>query len=110
MSAISQVPPKAESRKTEFVLRSNFQDIDTVAYQLPKGYGVEFVPENVKIESKFGTYAASLKASEGEVIYTRNMIVNKGRYPASAYNEWVDFVRKVAKADKMQMVLVNKGL
>ncbi len=110
MNAISQVPSKAENRKTEFVLRSGYQNADTVVYQLPKGYGVEFLPDDVRMESKFGTYAASLQSSDGQVVYTRHVTVNRGRHPAAAYNEWVEFSRKIAKADKAQMVLVNKGL
>ena len=110
MNAASPLPPKAENRQTELVLRSGYQNADTVVYQLPKGYGVEFLPDDVRMESKFGTYAASMRASEGQVSYTRHLTVNRGRYPASAYNEWVDFSRKIAKADKAQIVLVNKGL
>ena len=110
MNAASPLPPKAENRQTELVLRSGYQNADTVVYQLPKGYGVEFLPDDVRMESKFGTYAASMRASEGQVSYTRHLTVNRGRYPASAYNEWVDFSKKIAKADKAQIVLVNKGL
>ena len=110
MNAASPLPPKAENRQTELVLRSGYQNADTVVYQLPKGYGVEFLPDDVRMESKFGTYAASMRASEGQVSYMRHLTVNRGRYPASAYNEWVDFSKKIAKADKAQIVLVNKGL
>ncbi len=110
INATPPLPPKAENRKTEFMLYSSYQTADTVVYQLPKGYGVEFLPDDVRMESKFGTYAASVRASEGQISYTRHLTVNKGRYPASAYNEWVDFSKKIAKADKSQIVLVNKGL
>ncbi|MDJ1484578.1 DUF3857 domain-containing protein [Cytophagaceae bacterium YF14B1] len=109
MNASSYIPPKTENRKNEIVLRMAYQDIDTVVYQLPKGYGIEFVPETIKIESKFGTYQSSLQTKEGEITYIRSVTVNRGKYPASAYNEWVDFRKKIVKADKTQMVLVNKG-
>ncbi|MCU0355187.1 MAG: DUF3857 and transglutaminase domain-containing protein [Cytophagales bacterium] len=110
MNVSHPVPPPAAPRKTEFVNRMAYQDVDTVVYQLPKGYGVEFLPDPVKIESKFGLYQAGVQAKEGEITYVRSITVNRGKYPAEAYNEWIEFRKKIAKADKAQMVLVNKGL
>jgi len=110
MNAATQVPPKVENRKTDLFIRQAYQEVDTVIYQLPKGYGIEFVPETVKIESKFGTYSASLQTTENEAVYVRTLTVNRGHYPASVYNDWVEFRKKIAKADKAQLVLVNKGL
>jgi transglutaminase-like putative cysteine protease len=110
MNAAPNAPQKSENRKSDFVIHTSFMDADTVIYQLPKGYGIEFVPEAVKIDSKFGSYQSSLQTKDSEITYIRTMTVNRGQYPASAYNEWVDFRKKIVKADKTQLVLVNKGL
>ncbi len=110
MNVESRTFPKAENRKTDFVITTSYQDIDTVVYTLPKGYGIEFVPENSRIESQFGTYMTTLQSKEGEITYIRQIVINRGQYAAKAYTEWVEFMKKVAKADKIQAVLVNKGM
>ncbi len=109
MSGWSQVPPAVQNRRTEVELDMDFIDTDTVTYHLPKGFGVEFVPEKVEFSSKFGTYSASVTATNDLLTYTRRISMKKGRYPAAAYTELQDFYRKVVKADKMQVVFVNKG-
>ena len=109
MSGWSQVPPSVENRRTEVEWDMDFIDTDTVTYHLPKGFGVEFVPEKVEFSSKFGTYSASVTATNELLTYTRRVSMKKGRYPAAAYTELQDFYRKVVKADKMQVVFVNKG-
>ncbi len=110
MSAWSSVPPPVENRRTDVVTNMDFIDTDTVVYHLPRGFGIEFVPEKVEISSKFGSYSAAMEARDGMLTYTRRMSMHKGRYPAATYPELVEFYRKVAKADKMQVVFVNKGL
>ena len=110
MSVSSSIPQKTDNRKSDFVLGNSYMNIDTVIYQIPKGYGIEFVPEAVKIESKFGNYQASSTATETEITYIRSITINRGHYAPGAYNEWVDFRKKIVKADKTQIVLVNKGL
>lgn len=110
MSGWSQVPPPVENRRTEVVWDMDFIDTDTVTYHLPKGFGVEFVPEKVEFSSRFGTYTASVTAGNDQITYIRRVSMKKGRYPAATYAELIDFYRKVVKADKVQVVFVNKGL
>jgi hypothetical protein len=109
MSGWSQVPPAAENRRTEVEWDMDFIDTDTVVYHLPKGFGVEFVPEKVELSSRFGAYSATATATNDVLTYVRRVSMKKGRYPAATYTELQDFYRKVVKADKMQVVFVNKG-
>jgi len=110
MSGWSQPPPAVENRKTEVVTPMDFIDTDTVVYHLPKGFGIEFVPEKVEFISRFGSYSASVTTGNDRLIYTRRVNMQKGKYPATAYAELLEFYRKIVKADKMQVVFVNKGL
>jgi hypothetical protein len=109
MSGWSQVPPAVENRRTEVEWDMDFIDTDTVTYYLPKGFGVEFLPEKVEFSSRFGSYSASATATDDVLTYTRRISMKKGRYPAASYPELLEFYRKVVKADKMQVVFVNKG-
>jgi hypothetical protein len=108
MNKISRVPEKIIDRKTEVVRRTNYLDIDTVQFSVPESLYPEFLPEPVKINSKFGEYEASFKFDTGKVTYIRRMKVWKGRFPKETYNELVDFYKNVSKADNIKLVFLNK--
>jgi hypothetical protein len=108
MNRISNVPPKMPERKTDVVLRTNALDLDTIKFSLPENLYPEFLPEPVKINSRFGEYEASFQFDAGKVIYIRRMKVWKGRFPKETYNEFVDFYRNVSKADNIKLVFLNK--
>jgi hypothetical protein len=108
MNRISYVPEKMAERKTEVVRKSNWMDLDTINFIVPENLYPEFLPEPIKIKSKFGEYEASIKFDAGKVTYIRRMKVWKGRFPKETYNELVDFYKNVSKADNMKLVFLNK--
>ncbi len=108
MNKVSYVPPKMVERKTDVVLRKNYLDLDTIKFSLPENLYPEFLPEPVKINSKFGEYEASFQFDAGKVTYIRRMKMWKGRFPKETYNELVDFYKNVSKADNIKLVFLNK--
>ncbi len=108
MNKISSIPPKMAERKTDVILKTNYLDLDTIQYSLPENLYPEFLPEPVKINSKFGEYEASFQFDAGKVTYIRRMKVWKGRFPKETYNELVDFYKNVSKADNIKLVFLNK--
>lgn len=87
----------------------DYEDTDTVVYQLPDGYAPEFRVDPTVIESAFGRYSAQVAVDGRKVTYVRRMSMHSGRYPASDYTDWVAFRRKVARADRVQMVFVKSN-
>jgi hypothetical protein len=109
MNHVTSAPPKAENRQMEVVTSWSYYDTDTIQYQLPEGsFQVEFVPENQQISTKFGEYFSSVKVEGNTITYIRTLRMHKGRHPAAAYDELVEFYKKMVKADKVQVVLVTK--
>jgi transglutaminase-like putative cysteine protease len=102
------VPPKIEERKTDVVLSTNYLDLDTIQFNVPESLSPEFLPEPVKLNTKFGEYEASFKFDAGKVTYIRRMKVWKCRFPKETYNELVDFYKNVSKADNIKLVFLNK--
>ena len=108
MNRNNTIPEKVENRKTEIVSKIAFVDFDTIRYRLPEGIYPEFVPENTSISSRFGEYEASYKIDQGNLVYIRKLRMNKGRFPASSYQELLDFYRGISKADNTKMVFMTK--
>lgn len=102
------VPLPNPDRKVDFELSSNYMDVDSISFQIPTGFSSEYLPEPTKIQSKFGTYTTTVQMTGDKILYVRQITLLQGRYPAAAFNEFVDFRKKIVKADKNQIVLVKK--
>jgi hypothetical protein len=105
-----KIPDANVSRKSEVFLgwEYDFIDSDTLTYQLPEGYEVEYKPEDVNLKSKFGEYQINCKKEGNTLVYIRRLMMSRGKYPKESYPELVDFLKNVAKNDKQKLVLISK--
>ncbi|MBS1682319.1 MAG: DUF3857 domain-containing transglutaminase family protein [Bacteroidetes bacterium] len=108
MNRITNIPEMTAERKTDVVRKTNFIDYDTVVISIPENIYPEFLPNVVKIDSKFGEYETGFKFDAGKVIYTRKLKMWKGRFPKETYNELVEFYKNINKADHIKLVFLNK--
>jgi hypothetical protein len=108
MNRNSYIPEKLEKRNTDIVLRMPYIDEDVIEYTIPEAIYPEFIPESVKIKSRFGEYESSFKVDQGKLVYSRKVKMNKGQFPADSYNEFLDFYKSMNKADNVKVVFVNK--
>jgi len=109
MTTLSAPAPLSKPRREALYFDASFEyeDIDTIRYQLPAGYSPEFIPSPVTITTAFGTYEATVTVQQQTLTYVRRMVQRQGRHPAEAYAAWLDFRKKIAKADKTQAVFVK---
>jgi hypothetical protein len=108
MNRSTNIPEKLESRKTNIVKRVGYTDIDIIEYHLPEGIYPEFLPAPVKLKSRFGEYEVTYALTNGNLIYTRKLIMNKGEFPADTYNELIEFYKNLSKADNTKIVFLSK--
>jgi hypothetical protein len=108
MNRSSFIPPKLESRKTPVILRNGFTDIDTITYTVSDLIYPEFLPQPVKVKSRFGEYESSFNLEQGKVVYVRKFIMRRGEYPADSYSELTEFYKAVNRADNTKIVFLNK--
>jgi hypothetical protein len=108
MNKSTYLPEKVEARKSKVVLRTAYTDIDTIRYHIPEEIYPEYLPEPVKLKSKFGEYEASFKIDQGSLIYIRKNKMYKGEYAPESYQELIDHYKSVNKADNVKMVFLSK--
>lgn len=99
--------PPDENRKFDIELTYEYTDIDTVEIKLPAGYEPEAIPQDIKLESRYGNYSSSVKVLHDRIIYFRSLEQFSGRFPAKEYNDLVKFYEQIYKADRSQVVLVK---
>lgn len=108
MNRSTYIPEKVENRKTNVVRKMAYIDIDTIQYSIPEQIYPEFLPEPMKISSRFGEYENSYKLDQGKLIYIRKVKMNKGEFPPESYAELIDFYRNINKADHVKIVFLTK--
>ena len=107
MTRFSKVPVKTKDRKSEIVIRRPYWESDTLAYVLPSLYKVGNIPLNLVLQSKFGEYQTKIVYNDHELRHIRTLKFFRGEYPASDFDEFEDFCRKVAISDERKVTLVN---
>ncbi|WP_221390019.1 transglutaminase-like domain-containing protein [Dyadobacter sp. NIV53] len=102
--------PAATERTTDFYLSLSdydFTDLDSVSYTIPQGYKLETTLPSFQINSVFGVYESKTIFKDNQLLCSRKVILNGGRYPSKDYTAWIDFLKKIRKADRAQIVFVE---
>lgn len=97
-----------EKRTQDICFYYEYKDVDTTEIQLPAGYAVESLPQEVKLSTPFGLYRCSVQFADNKLTYTRSLEQFCGRYPATEYGALAKFYAAIYKADRSRVVLVKK--
>lgn len=97
-----------EKRKYDVDLIYPYRDVDSVEVDLPSGYTVEAMPQEVTLKTRFGAYSSAVKLNGDKLVYTRVREQYAGRFPATDYEELVKFFGAIYKADRARVVLIKK--
>ncbi|AWG21291.1 DUF3857 domain-containing protein [Flavobacterium faecale] len=99
---------KMRNRKSPFEVQRGFIDVDEIEVKLPVGFTVEFLPSNVALKSKFGTYTIEFtKKDNSTIVYKRLFLKNKGTYSNQEYDEFRLFNEQVSKNDNAKIVIAK---
>lgn len=104
LNAFASSPVKTEKRKFDVKSDFAFTDIDTVYFTIPDGYQPESVFKNVELKTEFGEYLSKVRVENKQVFYERRIVMNKGIWPASKYDEFRIFINSISKADQANLV------
>ena len=86
-----------------------YDKVDSIVYRFPRGYVCEAVPSPVVLESSFGSFQSTTKClGDTAIVYTRALEITKVLVPPEQYSEYRNFFAGVVKADRSQVVLVQK--
>ncbi|WP_303312110.1 DUF3857 domain-containing protein [Hymenobacter sp. BT730] len=100
--------PMLGERKTDMWQSFAFLDADTVHLLMPRSLQPETMPAPVQLSSRFGSYSAQTQAlPDGTVQYIRRLQLNRGRFPKAEYPAYLEFRRKISKADKSTLVFLK---
>lgn len=103
------IPKELDKRERDIMQNYAFVDCDTVIFEIPNSYSVEYKPENKTLKTKFGTYGFSVSQQENKIIYIRKVHMYKKRFDAEKYDNLIAFYKEMVNSDKEKMVLKKKA-
>lgn len=103
------IPDLDVDRKLPLEIRRGETYFDEVEIVLPKHATLTSSFEDIQYKSDFGEYTLKLLVLEdGKLKLQRYLQLYSGKHPASAYEEYVTFIRKIIKADQSKIILSNQ--
>jgi hypothetical protein len=95
------------TRKQPIVLESH-AFTETVHVKLPAGFEVDEMPDVVKLDTAFGSYATSYEVKNGELVFIRSLAQKAATIPAGEYQSVRSFFEKIRSAEQAPVVLLKK--
>lgn len=105
----TQTFKEIKKRHSKVMIKFSCKVKDTIKYDIPNGYAIEYLPERKHHESVFGEYTAKTTSRDKKIHYIREIKLKKGIYPSNHYRELCNFFRNIVKADRKKAVLVRQN-
>lgn len=84
-------------------------NIDTTIYEIPDGYFLKKVPEDVRIETRYGKSQLSTIEMGNKICVVKKLLIYSNSLDLLAYKDFFDFIKAVKEIDKRVIVLKNKN-
>jgi Domain of Unknown Function with PDB structure (DUF3857)/Domain of Unknown Function with PDB structure (DUF3858)/Transglutaminase-like superfamily len=97
----------AANRKHPVVLRANAYS-ETVNVELPSGFAVDEMPDAVKIDTPFGSYATSYEVKDNKLVFKRQLSQKATTIAPADYESVRKFFESIRAAENAPVVLAKK--
>ena len=94
-------------RRHPVVLKSNAYS-ETLSLKLPLGFDVDELPDALKLDTAFGSYATNYEVKDGHLLFTRKLVQKAGTIPVDQYAVVRSFFEKIRAAEQSPVVLAKK--
>lgn len=103
------IPNKDDNREQKIYTGYAYTEIDSIYYTLPENHSVEAYFSPIEIRSVFGQYNATIeKLEDGRILYCRKFRKENGVFDPEQYDEYMNFHKRVVRADKKRISLKKK--
>jgi len=100
--------PLTDSKRQHPVVLTSTSYAETVQVKLPAGFEVDELPDAVKLEANFGSYATSYEVKDGQLIFSRKLVQRASTIPVAQYASVRSFFEKIRAAEQAPVVLARK--
>ena len=87
----------------------NYINRSVVTMDLPEGYEVSFLPEDIKAEESFFGFTINYEQKGNKVIATKEFYVNYLLLPVDSFTSWNKIIRQYSQSVRNSVVLKKKN-
>lgn len=99
---------RIRNRKNAFEIARGYIDKDEISISLPQGFSIEYLPEIVELNNKFGEYKTEIiKKDNFNLTYKRHFFLKKGSYSKSEYEEFRQYMEQISRNDNAKIILTK---
>lgn len=104
----SYVPKKYRTREFPFEMERGNTNEEEIEITIPDGYIVEAKPNGLEQETEFGYYKIEFNTiSSNKILCKRKLVIKKGVYDKSKYENYRKFRETIAKTDNSKIVITK---
>lgn len=104
----SDIPKKYKNREFPFQMERGFTDEEEIEITIPDGFIVEAKPNGTEQQTEFGYYKIEFNAiSPNKIFCKRKLVIKKGLYDKSKYENYRKFRETIAKTDNSKIVIAK---
>lgn len=96
------------TRKVNIDFEFSYKTTDNIEIEIPSGYSIEVKPEDVFLNTNYGSYSVTCELKGNKILYHRSFEQYAGSFPASEQKSVINFYNTIYKKDRGKMVLVKK--
>lgn len=97
-----------EPKRKHPIVLDSYAYTETVKVKLPAGFDVDELPDPVKLDAPFGTYAATYTVKDGQLQFTRTLVQHAAMIPVEQYTTVRSFYEHIRAAEQTPVVLARK--
>lgn len=97
-----------EAKRTHPVVLTGNAYSETVRVKLPAGFDIDEMPDAVKLDTAFGSYATTYEVKDGQLVFTRKLVQRASTIPVEQYASVRIFFEKIRAAEQSPVVLARK--
>lgn len=104
----NDIPKRSRSRQNPLFLDSGFTDRDVVVINIPEGYRINYLPQEISVNNDFGRYEMRVSpVSESQIRFQRELIIEANTFPSEQYDSYRKFRKFINQKDQIKIILTK---
>lgn len=103
--SLSKSKIETESRKFSKKIDHKYQKEFTTTFEIPEGYKINHIPEDLNFEHKDYSYNITYEINENTIIQHKTLTINTLSIKKEDFETWNTFIKSLIKAYKKSIIL-----
>lgn len=105
---LSYSQEQSEERIHDIFIQNEESRHSVTTFTIPENYQIDRLPENVNLQTDFGSFLFEIEHSSNTIQVTKEIIIISGKHPAEKHSDWLTFMNAIDKGENSKAILKVK--